>query len=81
MMESMKRNYQDISRERERSRDKRKREDVKVKEDEDDHDHEDQTLSECEDCIETLRTLDIAQHPKLQKYLLKYEEICKDSRS
>ena len=78
----MKRNYaamRDRSRSRER-REKAEEEDEnerphKKEESDREEEEEDVTLSDCEECQEMLRKLDINDHPKLKKYLVKYEEL------
>ena len=72
----MKKTYEIINRERERSRDKEKVEDVKQKED-DLEEQEDQCLSDCEECQELLKHINLSEHPKLQKLLDKYEKVNK----
>lgn len=56
MVTSMRRNYDEVNRERERSRDKKKEEADKKEDDEDEEEH---TLSECEDCLEALKIIEI----------------------
>jgi hypothetical protein len=84
MIELMKRNFANM---RERSRSRERRE--KAEEEDEDHDRihkkeeneeeeeEEITLSDCEDCQNLLRDLVIDDHPKLKKYLIKYEELSK----
>ena len=77
----MTRNYESIREERERSREKRKEEEngVKVKSDDEEDEEDDCTLSDCEECKSILKKINIDDYPKLNKYLLKYEELCKNS--
>lgn len=79
MIEMMKRNFATM-RERSRSRERREKaeeedeQDRIPKKEEEEDDEEDITLSDCEDCQNLLRDLVIDDHPKLKKYLIKYEE-------
>ena len=69
MMAVLRKNYDLIARERSRSRDRRKRE---VGEKCEMREEEEHTLSECEDCIEALGSIEIEKYGKLKKYLLRY---------
>jgi hypothetical protein len=81
MVETMKRNFASM-RERSRSRERREKAEeedeldrpAKKEENEEEAD-DDVTLSDCEDCQNLLRTLNIDDHPKLRKYLVRYEEL------
>jgi hypothetical protein len=77
MIDNMRRNYTE-SRERSRSRERGAKVEeaeraIKVEVD----DEDEMTLSDCEDCQNLLRNLNIEEHPKLKKYLIKYEEYSK----
>jgi hypothetical protein len=75
MIAMMRNNFRLARSDRERSREKAKKEDAEEQpekmeeEDEDD----DLVLSDCEDCQKLLKEIKIEEHPKLKKYLRKYE--------
>lgn len=76
-MATMRNNFLAISRERERSRDKAKceQEQERAQKVQEEEEEEDATLSDCEECQKLLQNLNLDDHPKLKKYLRKYESL------
>lgn len=79
MVESMKRNFASL-RERSRSRERREKAEEDDNEErfpkkEENIEEEEITLSDCEECQEMLKKMNIQEHPKLLKYLHRYNNL------